>query len=106
MVAGFVRIATKVIQGFIYLKLNYLSSGAPNSGKLLHYLFLAKQTPTIHAYLTSSDSSNVHTYIQLSRLIVRSPRIAPWDAPFVIHGWMHYPRDNIRGKTRARACNT
>ena len=28
-VVGLVRIATKVIQGFIYLKLNYLSSGAP-----------------------------------------------------------------------------
>ena len=28
---GLVRIATKVIQGFIYLKLNYLSSGAPIS---------------------------------------------------------------------------
>jgi hypothetical protein len=27
-VVGLVRIATKVIQGFIYLKLNYLSSGA------------------------------------------------------------------------------
>ena len=28
---GLVRIATKVIQGFIYLKLNYLSSGAPTA---------------------------------------------------------------------------
>ena len=28
---GLVRIATKVIQGFIYLKLNYLSSGAPKN---------------------------------------------------------------------------
>ena len=32
-VVGLVRIATKVIQGFIYLKLNYLSSGAPNMGR-------------------------------------------------------------------------
>jgi len=30
-VVGLVRIATKVIQGFIYLKLNYLSSGAPTA---------------------------------------------------------------------------
>ena len=29
VVVGLVRIANKVIQGFIYLKLNYLSSGAP-----------------------------------------------------------------------------
>ena len=31
VVVGLVRIATKVIQGFIYLKLNYLSSGAPKT---------------------------------------------------------------------------
>ena len=40
---GLVRIATKVIQGFIYLKLNYLSSGAPNqrAGFLINFKSLA-----------------------------------------------------------------
>ena len=39
---GLVRIATKVIQGFIYLKLNYLSSGAPSPCPDVLFLDLAR----------------------------------------------------------------